>query len=121
MAQRMQLGFLRIRQNAVSQNWFFRRNSMNKTLMATAIALAFGVSGSVLANPVNTNSSPTSTDGSVSQSATAESTQKKNSGAQANEGSTATQTSTDSSTHTKTNTDNSVNDSNNTTTKTKTW
>src|SRR5262245_28286445 len=80
-----------------------RRNSMNKTLIATAIALAFGVSCPVLANPVNTNNGAVSGgaggtsatepgssggDGSVSQSATAESTQKKNSGAQANENST---------------------------------
>ena len=105
---------------------------MNKTLLSTAIAMALGVSAQAWANPVTTNSSPTGELGSVSQTATAESEQKKISGAAANEYSTATQdsnntsTKTDSSTNTftktetETDTDNSVKASNNTFTKTST-
>jgi hypothetical protein len=68
---------------------------MNRTLLATAIALAFSAPAALWANPNNTNTGSTGdAGGNITQEATAISKQKSNSGAQANEGSIAESTKT---------------------------
>ena len=112
---------------------------MKKTLLASAIAVAFGLAGQAMANPVINNTTtgtgssasttPQLTDGispgaggaaavTGPQSATANSDQSKNSGPTANEYSNATQTNTDSSTNTDTNTETKTETSTSTSTST---
>ncbi|MBU1397132.1 MAG: hypothetical protein KKE84_13475, partial [Gammaproteobacteria bacterium] len=66
---------------------------MNKSLLSTAIALAFSASFPAMANPVNTSNNDDNTDVQVTQTATAESDQSTQSGAAANEYSDAFQNS----------------------------
>lgn len=61
---------------------------MNKSLLSTAIALAFGLSAQAWANPTN-NADTFDNNGDASQTATADSNQSGQSGAAANENSDA--------------------------------
>ncbi|MEO6353944.1 MAG: hypothetical protein ABIO19_09215, partial [Burkholderiaceae bacterium] len=62
---------------------------MKKTILASAIALAFGFTGQAMANPTN-NGDQSGREASNSQTATATSAQGGNGSPQANEFSTAT-------------------------------
>ena len=60
---------------------------MNKTLLSTAIALAFGAASPTWANPTNTNDADSN--GSIAQTAAVSPNQSSQTGAAANENSTA--------------------------------
>src|SRR5574340_362458 len=68
----------------------YQESNMKLTMLSAAIAMAFGVSTAVWANPTNNNGADTAQNNN--QTATATSTQGGNGSPQANENSTAEQT-----------------------------